>query len=244
MKKILKTITGYKHNYGGRDRSYRFTWGEVALLSKGFGIKWQSSHYCYEPKLVIELYFFALYINTSNFGLDPGKFTSSDGIKYGFYVYPKLFSMEDLVLLWGSKSKTIHMPWTYEWESTELLDDSFGVVAKDTATSAKKLGWEVFNKASTAHRENGKEYDYTYTLKNGTVQHRKAKVSIERRTWKMRGWPWKKLIRTSIDVAFNEEVGEGTGSWKGGTVGCGYNLLPNETPEQCLRRMEKERVFK
>jgi hypothetical protein len=40
-----------------------------------------------------------------------------------------------------------------------------------------------------------------------------------------------------------DEVGEEAGSWKGGVLGCGYTLLPNETPLQCLRRMEKERKF-
>jgi len=28
-----------------------------------------------------------------------------------------------------------------------------------------------------------------------------------------------------------------------GTLGCGYELLPNETPLECLMRMEKEREF-
>jgi hypothetical protein len=48
-------------------------------------------------------------------------------------------------------------------------------------------------------------------------------------------------IRTTIGVEFNDEVGERSGSWKGGTLGCGYEILPNETPLMCLRRMEKER---
>jgi len=39
------------------------------------------------------------------------------------------------------------------------------------------------------------------------------------------------------------EVGERTGEWKGGTTGCGYQMLPNETPLETLRRMEKERKF-
>ena len=30
---------------------------------------------------------------------------------------------------------------------------------------------------------------------------------------------------------------------KGGTISCSYELRKDETPEQCLRRMEKERVF-
>ena len=46
-----------------------------------------------------------------------------------------------------------------------------------------------------------------------------------------------------MSVNFSDEVGERSGSWKGGTLGCGYDLLKNETMEQCLRRMEKERKF-
>ena len=38
-------------------------------------------------------------------------------------------------------------------------------------------------------------------------------------------------------------VGERVNSWKGGTVGCSYSMLKGETPEQTLRRMEKEREF-
>ncbi len=33
------------------------------------------------------------------------------------------------------------------------------------------------------------------------------------------------------------------GSWKGGVLGCGYEMKPGETPKQTLRRMERERVF-
>ncbi len=39
-------------------------------------------------------------------------------------------------------------------------------------------------------------------------------------------------------------VGERTGSWKGGTIGCGNDLLPGETMEQSLRRMERDRTFR
>ena len=52
------------------------------------------------------------------------------------------------------------------------------------------------------------------------------------------------MVRTSIDVAFNEEIGERVGTYKGGTVGCSYDILPNEDPVTTLRRMESEREFK
>lgn len=89
-------------------------------------------------------------------------------------------------------------------------------------------------------------YPYAYRLRNGTMQHRNATVFVERRAWRPKWFTWTRLFencRQSIDVWFNDEVGERTGSWKGGCLGCGYEMLPGETPEQTLRRMERERVF-
>jgi hypothetical protein len=95
------------------------------------------------------------------------------------------------------------------------------------------------------HRETF-QFPYCYVLRSGEVQERIATVYVDQMEWRPRCLKWTKLfakIRTSIDVQFNDEVGERTGSWKGGTIGCNYELRPNETPEQCLRRMESERKF-
>lgn len=89
-------------------------------------------------------------------------------------------------------------------------------------------------------------FPYRYLLKNGTVQERVATVHVERWEWRPRCLQWTKLfakVRKSIDVLFSDEVGERSGSWKGGCTGCGYDLLLGETPEQCLRRMERNRKF-
>lgn len=90
------------------------------------------------------------------------------------------------------------------------------------------------------------EFPYRYVLKNGTAQERTAAVYVERREWRALCLRWTTLFakrRQCIDIAFSDEVGERSGSWKGGCTGCGYDLLPNETAEQCLRRMERERKF-
>ena len=86
-------------------------------------------------------------------------------------------------------------------------------------------------------------HPYKYTLRNGTVQERTATCSIEKRKWHRKWFPF--LTRTSqvIDIEFSDEVGERTGSWKGGTIGCSYEMLPTDTIESCLRRMESERKF-
>lgn len=86
-------------------------------------------------------------------------------------------------------------------------------------------------------------HPYTYTLKNGTMQNRTAIISQEKRQWHRKWFPFLKMEKVSIDVEFNDEVGERIESWKGGTIGCGYDMHPGETPLDTLRRMEKERVF-
>jgi hypothetical protein len=90
---------------------------------------------------------------------------------------------------------------------------------------------------------------YTYTRKNGVVQHVAAKYFVEEREWRWRIFhklPFAvgpKKIQRSISVEFSDPIGESTGSWKGGCTGCGYEMLPGEPPRETLRRMERERKF-
>ncbi len=243
MNKLLKLI-GYKHNYAGRDRSYKFSWGEISLWSKDIGFDWSGPHYCYEPKLVIQAYFLNIYIQTPSFGLKAAQ-SSKEEVQYGFYLYPSLHDWQDTCFFFGKdRSWRWYMPWTYAWESTEhLAHDLKTVIVKEQKQKGKR-DWFAYDKQRQEYEKNHTQvYDYTYRLKNGEVQHRKASVTIERRTWYMRWLPCKKKVITSIDINFDGEVGERSGSWKGGTIGCSYEMLPNETPEQCLRRMESEREF-
>lgn len=85
---------------------------------------------------------------------------------------------------------------------------------------------------------------YTYMLKNGEIQKVTAKCYKDKRQWHRKWFPFLKMVRVSIDINFSDEIGERSGSWKGGVLGCGYDMLKNETMKQCLRRMEKERKFK
>lgn len=85
-------------------------------------------------------------------------------------------------------------------------------------------------------------HPYAYTLRSGEVQHRTATIKHERRLW-TRWWLPFRRVSNSIDVTFSDEVGERSGSWKGGCVGCSYTMNPGETPLQTLRRMEVERPF-
>lgn len=131
-----------------------------------------------------------------------------------------------VVLHWGQRRRSFDWPWavfTVAYES-QLPDGTWR---------------SVFDSLPRPHFE---EHPYTYTLASGEVQNRTATVSKRRHVLRRR-WGWWKWIKESIHVEFSDEVGERTGSWKGGTIGCGYDLRPGETLLECLRRMERERSF-
>lgn len=141
-----------------------------------------------------------------------------------------------IYLNWGAKYKFVRLPWDFEHVRHEVL--------RPDGTWVPYVGcWE-----------HGKEPDgrqtwtapYSYKLKRGEVQERTATVYVEEREWRWRWFtwlPWPRIIRRSIAVRFSDEVGERTGSWKGGTIGCGYEMKPGEQPLETLRRMERERIF-
>lgn len=150
---------------------------------------------------------------------------------------------------WWRRHYSWYFPWSHDWHSTEVLCPYFfgPAIWKETRSDRRK-GRDAFkvmdeqNKAAASVTE---EYDYTYTRKSGEVQNVKAKIHVTRMVWRMRWWPLLPFSksRTSIHVDFSSEVGEGTGSWKGGTTGCGYDMLPGESALSTLRRMQSERKF-
>lgn len=137
---------------------------------------------------------------------------------------------------WGSKTKSIYMPWMLEHVKHEVMrpDGSWVPYVASYERDKEPDGrWQ-------------ESYPYSYILRNREVQNRIATVYVERREWRQKWIQWCPILalkRQSIDVSFDDEVGERTGSWKGGTVGCGYEMLNGETAEQTLRRMEIERIF-
>lgn len=140
----------------------------------------------------------------------------------------------------GNKWWTMYMPWSYQWVRTSNLrkDGTWEHERKNDRKDFYKDEWKkiIWNET----------YPYIYILKSGVVQERLATIKVEEREWRWHWLKWipiTKKIRKTISVDFNDEVGERTGSWKGGTLGCGYDMLPGETPLATLRRMEKERKF-
>ena len=185
--------------------------------------------------------------------------------QYGFYFYSegsKMFNSFWLCL--GKEVKCFHMPWQWDWVRTSVLKKD-GTFEHETRNNRK----DFYDEKKWRNIIWTEEYPYVYNLKNGTIQERIATVKVEEREWRCRGFKWlpyPRMIHKDISVDFSYggpiarevivekkgfklknkytgEVGERTGGWKGGTLGCGYSMLKGETPLQTLRRMEKERVF-
>ena len=165
----------------------------------------------------------------------------------GLWIYPLVWENEtNHDDPWWRRWLHFAFPWELNWYQTEILShDLAKVVWKENVHCKCKFldSWDI-RKAS--EKMESRDYRYRYVLNNGESQERTATVHVTRMEWRARWWPIfrQRKVSTSIAVQFSDEVGEGTGSWKGGCTGCGYDLLPGETPEQCLRRMEVERKFK
>jgi hypothetical protein len=128
---------------------------------------------------------------------------------------------------------------SYEFDGHWVKDkDDQWVLMKGRKNSSNIEPWEF--------RKDGAYVEtlpYRYVLKSGVVQERTATCSIEKRKWHRKWFPFLIMERTVIDIKFNDEVGERSGSWKGGITGCSYDMLPNESIKDCLKRMEIERKF-
>lgn len=143
----------------------------------------------------------------------------------------------------GNKWWTWYIPFiTMEWVRTSILlkDDTW-----EHEFQNEKLGQKNKQFWSDEWKQKQKSWTYDYTDKyDGEVIP--TTIYVDEREWRPKWLKWTKLFaktRRTIDVHFSKECGKRKGSWKGGTIGCGYELLPNETPLDCLKRMEIEREF-
>lgn len=138
----------------------------------------------------------------------------------------------------GNKWWTWDIPFVNEkWIRTSILLKDY--------TWANETKGNSMDFYSNEWKDKQKSWNYLYTDKyDGTKIP--TIIYVEEREWRPKWLSWTKLfnrVNTTIDVHFSEEVGNRKGSYKGGTLGCGYTIKKNETPLDCLKRMELERDF-
>ena len=142
---------------------------------------------------------------------------------------------------WYMKMFVFHLPWDSDWVRTSyLLKNQMWL----HETKGNRKDWKYSKETDAMLWQ--ESHPYQYTLKSGEVQNITATIGVSEREWRWRWFKWLPLTKSvsrTIDVEFSEEVGEGRGSWKGGTLGCGFNMLADETPIETLKRMEQTRRF-
>lgn len=138
----------------------------------------------------------------------------------------------------GNKWWTWEIPFiTKEWIRTSILlkDDTW-----EHETKGNKKG---FYTDEWKQKQKSWSYNYTDSYDGEVIP---TTIYVDEREWRPKWLKWTKRFantRRSIDIHFSKECGKRKGSWKGGVLGCGYELLPNERPLDCLKRMEKEMKF-
>lgn len=218
--------------------SYQNKWMSLYFANR-FDISYEvCGYFDNRPRINIALGFFSLsiilpFINKWTDECDPPK--------YGIAIHNNSFwiyrggkgNMNG-----GNKWWTWYLPFfTHEWVRTSVLlkDGSW-----EHETPTKR---ESFFEDHWKEKQQSWEYDYTDKYDGEIIP---TKIYVEEREWRRKWLHWIKafgFVRRTIDVHFSKECGKRKGSWKGGTLGCGYDLLPDEHPLDCLKRMEKEREF-
>lgn len=172
-----------------------------------------------------------------------------DSPEYGYYLFSQNSRLlfDSLVICFGSNTVYLDMPWSWDWHRTSYLDNN-GKWISEYFGGMKKNFWD-----DQWDKLKWKEvHPYKYVTNSGEVLDRQATIHVQEHEWRPRVFNryWKKFpfipkkISRSIDVEFDQAVGEDIKSFKGGTIGCGYEIVDPELPVHTLKRMERERRFR
>lgn len=217
-----------------RERTFHLPWGELTLRRTGAALMiagYETAH------LQVTFLLFSLFIRLPFLDraiCGDGNFI--EGPRFGFSIHGDTA----IHLNWGRRYKIIDWPWSLEQIMRQYL----------AADGQWVDGWP----RGDGPEPYSERHPYHYMLASGEVQHVEATL---KRTRSAYGWKWfgsgsiSRFLRRigpkerfeAIDIQFSDEVGERAGSWKGGCVGCSYEMKPGETPRHTLLRMQGERRF-
>jgi hypothetical protein len=168
-------------------------------------------------------------------------FEESEPPSYGFNFYSvsENWIPDNLIIYFGRKTKFISLPWELVWYRTSMLLKD-GTWEHEIKNNERKDFW------MEERREKFflEQHYYINTTKKGKRQKTIATISVKEREWRPLWFGWTKVfakVKRTIDVEFAHELGMGVKTYKGGITGVDYEMILGETPEQTLRRMEKEK---
>lgn len=250
---LLLKLLGARWNNG--DGTFRTRIGELTV-KRGAGLAFDFGSYG-EPHLHLAFIFLSWFVPLPRwterfFGDD----NHMERPRYGFS-WPFRDGGE-LHLHWGRRTKVVWMPWMLEHIRTDYLGAD-----GEWHDQRAEPGSFYCRHPNPRWRYDGPEgpakwsetHPYRYMLDSGEVQEATATIT-RRRAFHGRRWfgsdPVSRVLRRllakrmfdSIDVEFDREMGARAGSWKGGTIGCSFDIRPEESPRAALMRMQRERRFR
>ena len=126
------------------------------------------------------------------------------------------------------------LPWTQWRHVRHALYDLKG---EHFWTEPKGAGWDAYRDA----KENCPRATFAFEDYDG--KRLTVTTRVEEREWhfgtgwfKWLAWFRRPKISRSLDLEFSDEVGPEKGSWKGGMIGTGFEMLPGELHEAAFRR--------
>lgn len=236
--RMAKFFGAQWHDYSaGKLKGTRFSWAEVsynfglALALMNFGSDghgWNLHLHLIWPNVYIRLPF-----------LKPREVNREDMLdSWGFSILDRTMHFR-----WGGRGKCVDLPWSWTHHKTRVFNNFGQWVPRVDAWMLRER--QIVEADESDNRLIG-EMPYRYVLRSGEVQNVTAKIYVEKSEWRLRWLKWCPLfarVKRYINVNFDKEVGERSGSWKGGCLGCGYEMRIDETPRETLRRMQEERKF-
>lgn len=161
----------------------------------------------------------------------PGRnwYWNVDPRKYGF-------SLSDghLSLYFGRTGGCCFLPWT-QWR--HVRHSLYNLDGSHFWTEPEEAGYESYRDAKNRCQK------AAFLFEDFDGAKLTATTMIEEREWHFgTGWcSWLSFFRParvcrSLNIEFSGETGPEKGSWKGGTIGAGIEMLPGENHEAAFRR--------
>lgn len=140
-----------------------------------------------------------------------------------------------------TKSWSKFLPWT-QWR--HVRRSWFGVDGEHLRTDFDTSSREVrFAQWKSQHEFTKTMPKRTFRFLDYDGEEIEAATHIEEREWRFgEGWfKWlslfrRPMVKRSLEIGFSKEVGPRKGSWKGGTMGHGIEMLPGERHAEAFAR--------